>query len=171
MTENEHSSTGGPEPQQPIWAGTAPVHPHQGSSWYSASAPPSSTGPLPAVRPSNAGAGRVVAAAMLGFALAAGGGVVGGLVVHQVDEAHTPSASSASNNTPTSVKVIDRSSLADIAAMVKPSVVSIQVPGGEGSGVVFNSAGYIVTNNHVVAAARGNTVQVIFSDGTSVSAR
>ena len=59
----------------------------------------------------------------------------------------------------------------NVAATVKPSVVSIQVPGAEGSGVVFNSDGYIVTNNHVVAEARGNAVQVIFSDGKSVSAR
>ncbi len=50
-------------------------------------------------------------------------------------------------------------------------MVSIQVPGGEGSGVVFNTDGYIVTNNHVVAAARGDTVQVIFSDGKSASAK
>src|SRR5205823_13287922 len=41
----------------------------------------------------------------------------------------------------------------------------------EGSGVVFDKDGDIVTNNHVVADARGNTVQVNFSDGRTATAQ
>jgi putative serine protease PepD len=177
MTENQNSSpVGEPEPvtgpvaePAPIWAGTAPPYPHQ-DSWYSAPVPPSTTQQIPAVPRSGGGSGKVAAAALLGFLLAAGGAVVGGVVVHEVDGTQTTTTTSASNTTPTSVKVIDRSSLADIAATVKPSVVSIQIPGGEGSGVVFNKDGYIVTNNHVVSGAQGKTVQVIFSDGKSATA-
>ena len=44
-----------------------------------------------------------------------------------------------------------------------------QVLLGEGSGVVVDSAGYIVTNNHVVANA--NAIQVSFSDGRRLAAR
>jgi putative serine protease PepD len=172
MTENEnpgfaHQPPSPAEPvtaapAQPIWAGTEPPQ----ASWYSAPAAPTTTvAPPPQQRP-----GRFVAAGLLGLLLAAGGGAIGGVVVHAADTAHTTSTTSASNTTPTSVKVIDRSSLADIAAVIKPSVVSIQVPGAEGSGVVFNSNGYVVTNNHVVSGARGNTVQVIFSDGKSATA-
>jgi putative serine protease PepD len=114
----------------------------------------------------------VVAAGLLGFLLAAGGGVVGGVVVHEVDASRTGTLASSASATsgPTTVKVLDRSSLADIAATVKPSVVSIQTQGGEGSGVVFSKDGYIVTNNHVVATARGSSVQVNFSDGKSATA-
>jgi S1-C subfamily serine protease len=41
---------------------------------------------------------------------------------------------------------------------LSPSVVQIQSPGGLGSGVVFDSNGDIVTNNHVVAGAGPYTV-------------
>jgi putative serine protease PepD len=52
-------------------------------------------------------------------------------------------------------------SVAQIAANVSPSVVSIQVDAGSnsgsGSGVIIRKDGYILTNNHVVeAAANGN---------------
>jgi putative serine protease PepD len=162
MSENDNENT---SPAQPIWAGTTPPYPHQ-ESWYSAPAAPTTT----VVPPAPHRYGRVVAAGLFGFLLAAGGGAIGGAIVHEVDTANQSSTASGSNTTPTSVKVIDRSSLADIAAIVKPSVVSIQVPGGEGSGVVFNGDGYVVTNNHVVSAARGKAVQVIFSDGKSATA-
>lgn len=41
---------------------------------------------------------------------------------------------------------------------VSPSVVQIQTPSGLGSGIVFDSKGHIVTNDHVVAAARSLVV-------------
>ena len=60
--------------------------------------------------------------------------------------------------------------MADIAATVLPSVVSLQVRGSDGvatgSGFVLREDGYILTNNHVVAgAADGGDVVVLFSDG------
>ena len=56
-----------------------------------------------------------------------------------------------------------------------PSVVTIYAAGkggsGIGSGEVIRSDGYILTNNHVVApAVNGGTLQVEFSDGTTVPA-
>lgn len=58
------------------------------------------------------------------------------------------------------------------AAAVTPSVVSItaQVNGGvaEGSGVVFDTSGHILTNNHVVAGARSLTVTL--ADGHTYAA-
>ena len=50
--------------------------------------------------------------------------------------------------------VINRSSLAEIAAKVQASVVSIATGSGEGSGVILTADGYILTNNHVVAIRR-----------------
>jgi putative serine protease PepD len=59
-----------------------------------------------------------------------------------------------------------------VAGQVTPSVVSIQVQtaggGGEGSGVVWDSEGHIVTNAHVVAG--GERVRVTLSDGRSYPA-
>jgi putative serine protease PepD len=57
-----------------------------------------------------------------------------------------------------------------VASAVAPSVVTIQVQGqraaGEGSGVVLDPDGSILTNNHVVAAAaNGGEIRVVLSDG------
>ncbi|WP_034648914.1 S1C family serine protease [Cellulomonas sp. HZM] len=61
-------------------------------------------------------------------------------------------------------------SVAQIAATVLPSVVSIESTGGDGtatgSGFVLRADGYLLTNNHVVAGAvGGGSLTVTFSDG------
>lgn len=66
-------------------------------------------------------------------------------------------------------------SIADIAATVAPSVVSIQVSGadgqGTGSGFVIRDDGYILTNNHVIAGAvPDGRIRVTFVDGTEEEA-
>jgi S1-C subfamily serine protease len=54
-----------------------------------------------------------------------------------------------------------------VVAKVKPSVVEVYVTltkgAALGSGVIIDSRGYIVTNNHVVSGAR--TIQVVLSNG------
>jgi putative serine protease PepD len=55
------------------------------------------------------------------------------------------------------------------AAAVTPSVVAISVAsgqsGGQGSGVIFDAKGHIVTNNHVVAAGgQGSKISVTLND-------
>jgi putative serine protease PepD len=57
-----------------------------------------------------------------------------------------------------------------VAAAVLPSVVSIQTEDAVGSGVIITSDGAILTNNHVVATAQNNTVQVTFSTGKTATA-
>src|SRR3954463_3334606 len=63
------------------------------------------------------------------------------------------------------------------AAAVKPSVVSVRVQaadgsGGQGSGVVLDTAGRVLTNNHVVAAGAGSgtTISVVLADGRTYKA-
>jgi S1-C subfamily serine protease len=67
--------------------------------------------------------------------------------------------------------------VARIASVLSPSVVQINVSGiqqtplgaqkqeGIGSGVIYRSDGYIITNNHVVEGT--NDVEVAFADGTT----
>jgi S1-C subfamily serine protease len=69
-------------------------------------------------------------------------------------------------------------SVADIAARTVPAVVSIEIrvgeEGGTGSGVVIDPAGYVLTNNHVVAPAadaNGSQIEAIFHDGTRSAAQ
>src|SRR3954451_7119034 len=63
------------------------------------------------------------------------------------------------------------------AAAVKPSVVSVKVQaadgsGGQGSGVVLDTSGRVLTNNHVVAAGTGSgaTISVVLQDGRTYKA-
>jgi S1-C subfamily serine protease len=69
----------------------------------------------------------------------------------------------------------DLDRVAAVAQAVLPSVVQVDIDGGDGglgsgngSGVVYRSDGYILTNNHVVAQANGLTV--VFSDGSEAEA-
>ena len=68
-------------------------------------------------------------------------------------------------------------SVAGIAARVLPSVVSISTDSANGSstgsGFVIDSAGYILTNNHVVeaAATSGATISVTLNNGRTIAAK
>lgn len=56
-----------------------------------------------------------------------------------------------------------------VAAAVKNSVVAIEVTtargAGQGSGVLIDDQGHVLTNNHVVAGAENDTVTVTLGDG------
>ncbi|WP_213008400.1 S1C family serine protease, partial [Paractinoplanes toevensis] len=120
-------------------------------------------------RPPSSGRGRkifVAGAAAVLIALGAGG--VGAATALAFDnDSNSPTVQTGNSST---TRVVDRSSLAQIASAVQDSVVSITTDSGEGSGVVLTADGYIVTNNHVVATATGSTVTVIFADGKKASA-
>jgi putative serine protease PepD len=65
---------------------------------------------------------------------------------------------------------------AAVAATVEPSVVSVRVEAGngsgdEGSGVVLDTKGHVLTNNHVVTAAgTGGSISVVLADGRTYAA-
>ncbi|MGE0217660.1 serine protease HtrA [Mycolicibacterium sp.] len=105
-------------------------------------------------------------------------GIAGGLVgrkTAEVVEAFTTSKvtleTSSSGDEPTG-------RFAQVAASVADSVVTIEATsdteGSQGSGVVVDGRGYIVTNNHVISEAATNPAQykmaVVFNDGTEVPA-
>jgi putative serine protease PepD len=101
-------------------------------------------------------------------------GVVGGLIGWAIA---SPSSSNAATGTTgtTAGSTSAVCAATSVANAVLPSVVTISVQGpggaGTGSGEILQSGGYIVTNNHVIAAAaNGGSIDVLFSDGTSTPA-
>jgi putative serine protease PepD len=105
------------------------------------------------------------------------GGSVAGLIVHRADENNLVGSVTIGSVTGGGT-VVEKSagSVAGIAAKILPSVVSIDVKTGSGgdtgSGIVLSKAGYILTNNHVIAAVRsGGTLAVVLPNKNTVSAR
>ena len=70
---------------------------------------------------------------------------------------------------PVSVDSVTPAAWESVAAAVAPTVVAIDVTTasgeGQGSGVIYDTSGHILTNNHVVAGARDDKVTVTLSDG------
>jgi putative serine protease PepD len=89
----------------------------------------------------------------------AAGGSVASTVANVVDQGDTEAV---------------EGSVEAVAAEVLPSVVKIDVTtesgAGSGSGIVLDTDGRILTNNHVVEGASGGTVRVSFHDGTTAEA-
>ncbi|WP_157602862.1 S1C family serine protease, partial [Promicromonospora kroppenstedtii] len=75
---------------------------------------------------------------------------------------------SNSQTVPVKSSTVENPDWTAVTSAVEQSVVSIQVQtqagGAEGSGVVLDSQGRVLTNNHVVSGAQ--TVQVTLSDGS-----
>jgi putative serine protease PepD len=153
-----------PQPQYAYAAG--PEQPGQPTSEYPAWAHPVGE---PQRDPAKAARGRrILVTGAVAVLIALGAGGVGAATALAFDNNNGSSAIKTSDSSVT--RVVDRSSLAQIASAVRDSVVSITTQSGEGSGVIFSTDGYIVTNNHVVATATGNTVNIIFADGKKATA-
>lgn len=97
-------------------------------------------------------------------------------IVNGMDDG-TPASSTtgttASQQTaPVSSSSAENPNWSAVAAAVEKSVVSVQVSaaggGGEGSGVILDKQGHVLTNNHVVAGAQ--EVLVVLSDGRGYKA-
>ncbi|SCG36739.1 putative serine protease PepD [Micromonospora echinaurantiaca] len=152
----QHSGwTGGGQPGAP-----GPVFPQQHPGQPTPPWAPAHSAPRPGRIAKFAGAGVAVLALMLGS------GVAGGALALAVD-----GDSGGITRTYSAAPVINGADLPRIAASVQDSVVSITTDSGEGSGVILTDDGYVLTNNHVVAAAGGNSVRVVFADGKSAQAR
>ena len=132
---------------------------------------PYSVAPVPPLQPAprpRAAARTVALVAAVGLVAGGVGGALGASVVDGGDD--TPTATTQGAVVATS----HSATVADVAADVLPSVVSLAVRGpdaaGSGSGVVLDERGHILTNNHVVEAGVGGRVEVAFADGQRVDA-
>ncbi|WP_076263718.1 S1C family serine protease [Intrasporangium flavum] len=161
----------------------------QGGDYYSQSAPPpppafgqgQQTPPPPPPRKDRR-VGQTAVTALLAAVLASGGTYA--VTQYAGQDTASPTASSSSTtqgstqgSSPTVIQ--GNASSPDWTAVAKaaaPSVVSIDVTTQQGeaagSGVVFDKAGHILTNNHVVGDAAGGQGQitVTLSDGRTYSA-
>jgi S1-C subfamily serine protease len=166
---------------RPEWFRTydapAPTTPER---WYEPAPTPAPVSP--AVTQKRAGAGPVVAAALLSAVLASGGTVLALGATGALDR-QAPAAATTSGTNVGAVKpvTIDESSATiAVAAKVSPAVVRITVTGstnagdlgvipetGVGSGVIYDSNGWILTNRHVVEG--GDKFDVELKDGRVLS--
>jgi S1-C subfamily serine protease len=158
----------------PLWTTPEPA-PATPEHWFESA-------PRPRVEPVSgstraAGAGTVLAAAILSAVLASGGTFFALSASGALDR---PAATTAANANTATVKqpiTIDESSaIVDVAAKAGDAVVRITSEGvdpnapnlpaeGVGSGVIFDANGWILTNRHVVAGSSKLTVEL--KDGTA----
>ena len=99
--------------------------------------------------------------------------LVGGLLGAQMaptPEVATPAAGEQTTVADPVAPARPVESIAGIAEAALPSVVSITTATGSGSGFIITDDGYIITNNHVIADAGRDGVQVSLQDGRTVDA-
>ncbi|MCV7192107.1 serine protease HtrA [Mycolicibacterium brumae] len=118
----------------------------------------------------------LVVLALIALVIGVLGGVVGRKTAETVQAFTTSKVTLKTNDN----EITDRGEFAAVAASVADSVVTIEVmnketsSGAQGSGVVIDGLGYIVTNNHVIADAATNPGQykitVVFNDKKTVPA-
>jgi S1-C subfamily serine protease len=162
------------------WDDAPPVTPER---WYEPAPTPVATAvPTSTVRGTGRGGGSLLAAALLSAVLASGGTVLAlnatGALDRPVAAATSPQSTNAGALQP--VAIDESSATIAVATNVSPAVVKIRVTGaadtgnlgvipptGVGSGVIFNSNGWILTNHHVVEG--GEKFDVELKDGRMLS--
>ena len=175
--------TPAPEPRSEwvrSWDDTPPVTPER---WYEPATPVATAAATP--RRSRS-AGSLLAASLLSAVLASGGTVVALSASGALDRTATPApttpAQATNVGTVQPVAIDESSATIAVAAKVSPAVVRITVTGsanagdqgiipptGVGSGVIFNSNGWILTNHHVVEG--GEKFDVELKDGRVLSGK
>jgi S1-C subfamily serine protease len=162
------------------WDDAPPVTPER---WYEPAPTPAATAvPTSTSRGDRRGGGSLLAAALLSAVLASGGTVLAlnatGALDRPVAAVTSPQSTNAGALQP--VAIDESSATIAVATNVSPAVVKIRVTGaadtgnlgvipptGVGSGVIFNSNGWILTNHHVVEG--GEKFDVELKDGRMLS--
>ncbi|MGD9696482.1 MAG: S1C family serine protease [Thermoleophilia bacterium] len=123
--------------------------------------PPPPRGPR---RPSTRRLGTVTAFAAAVVVAGAAGGVAGRLS----DDSDTATTTTVSTTTVAPTPAGDDTSLAPLVAATAPSVVQVVSGSSQGSGVILEPSGLVVTNHHVVQGA--DQVTIVTSDDRRVQA-
>ncbi len=169
-----------PAREEPLWARLGGGEPSQAQptqpvptyTAYPGAAPLGPPPVPPATTRRGPGWGALIGVAVA-VSLVAGvvGGIGGALLADRGSSATRGSATLPSPGAGATER--PQGSIANIAATVTPSVVTLKVEGadgqGTGSGWVYDDRGHIVTNNHVVAAAAdGGKITVVLANGTQL---
>jgi S1-C subfamily serine protease len=175
--------TPAPEPRADwarTWDDSTPTTPER---WYEPAPAAVPAAGVKASRP-RSGGGSLLAVALLSAVLASGGTVLALNATGALDRTvvQNPATASGTNTGAVQPVTIDESSATiAVAAKVSPAVVRITVTGtesvgngvipatGVGSGVIFDSNGWILTNHHVVEG--GEKFDVELKDGRILSGR
>ncbi len=172
-----------PQQPTPYVSPSQPAHPAP-TTWYGAHEPAGPAFPPPPVHGAaphhpepqprqRRRVGELFAVAALTAALATGGTYAATQLGSQ-DTQNPSTASSSSLGRGASTAPIAQSNPQSpnwtaTAAAVSPSVVAIKTDSGEGSGVIIDDSGHVLTNNHVVSGAQQLTVTL--SDGRTYKAK
>ncbi len=138
--------------------------------------PPAGAGHDGTTTPPRRRRGRTLAGALAFVVLAGGAGYGGAWAFNeQNDSSDGTTVSSLDNSNKATQTSLPAGTVEQVAAKVLPSVVQINVKGGQesgsGTGIIISSDGDILTNNHVVdVAGDGGTITVAFNDGTNTRA-
>ncbi len=173
-----------PEPRtdwtRPTWSDREPTP----GNWFETATPTVGARPADARERRGPGAGTVMVAALAAAILASGGTVAALNLGGAFDRAPALATGSQNPNSTTikqPVTLDENSAIIDVAAKAGPSVVRIYTKGidpnsatqqeqdGVGSGIIFDAAGWILTNRHVVAGTTDLTAQL--KDGTKYDAK
>ena len=195
-----HEETAHPDDTAPVWYGQTQSFPHQGGVFgdphlggYGAGTtyPPTAqppAGPPPSAftrdgaEPAQPGKRRrwteLTTVAALAALLASGGTYAAAQLTHDTQSSSAASSTvlgRGTNSAPVVQADATNPNWTATAAAVSPSVVSITVASssaeGQGSGVVIDGKGHILTNNHVVSGAGQNAkLTVTLNDGRTYSA-
>ncbi|HZW44711.1 MAG TPA: trypsin-like peptidase domain-containing protein [Dermatophilaceae bacterium] len=169
LPQSPQPPEGAPEPTAALWYDQ--TQPQPPFSSFPPVDPQTPTEPHPAVltqpgvEPAQPAKPRRMAELITVALLAAALASTGTYAVTRVDETASPAAPAGSSATTAAAPVVQADASAPnwsvTAAAVSPSVVAISVTsgqsGGQGSGVIFDTQGHILTNNHVVAAGGSNS--------------
>ncbi|MBB5785881.1 S1C family serine protease [Jiangella mangrovi] len=104
--------------------------------------------------------------------LALGAGAAGGLVTEALDDDSAGGSDTVTVIGADPAGLVERppESIAGVAASVLPSVVSVSVADAGGSGFIISEDGYVITNNHVIASAGDDGIELAFFDGRRLAA-
>jgi S1-C subfamily serine protease len=174
-----------PPEHRPTWPEPSGAGPSATPERWFEPAPTGAVEPAPVVRTRRSGSGGslgpLVLISLLSAVLASSATVWGlnafGLFDRSTAAPGSPAASQASQNTATtppgssSVTIDEQSAITRAAERVSPAVVTIStgdaaganplnVPSGVGSGIIYDSAGWILTNRHVVCGSSDVTVEL-----------
>ena len=164
-----------PEPRpdwsRTAWSATEPTP----ERWFETGASSGAVPTEPVAVRRGSGAGTILAAALAAAVLASGGTVVALTASGALDRQIVQQPAGGGTNSTTvkqPVTVDENSAIIDVASKAGPSVVRIFTEGvdpnapttqeqsGVGSGIIFDSNGWILTNRHVVAGANQLTVRL-----------